>query len=394
MVDTKYSTSSAMAHMLPYGSRETKSTYSPTLLQLMVIANLLSRLQRFVAIKIMVSDPKKESPELDIYRYLSTIATDHPGRQHILQLLDTFDVAGPNGTHVCLVLQVTGTSVAHAIQNSPEGRLQSKVAREISRQTLLGVDYLHENSIAHCGMLHQYLSYNICHLIAIYTDLHVGNLLLTSSDPDFRTEKEVLDDMGEPRTSELRRKDGEPLGPEVPRYIVEPARFPVNLKRSNLAVKIADFGGARFWNDMQGIPTCPMMFCPPEVMFGDRWDARVDIWSLGITVSTLFFRPTMRCSLQGLKVFELVVGTPPFSNIGIETEEDHILDMIDLVGKLPRHWNSKWISQLTSFMEKIPERARSAWVKHLNEAQEDERRLQSLTSSDHGQSRQRRMYLL
>ena len=224
-----------------------------------------------------------------------------------------------------------------------------------------------------------YISFNW-----IYTDLHVGNLLLTSSDPDLRTEREILDDMGEPSTSELRRKDGEPLGPEAPRYIVEPARFPVDLKRSSLTVKIADFGGARFWNDMQGVPMCPMMFCPPEVMFGDSWDARVDIWSLGITVRTLFLQLAMRCSLQRLKVFELVVGTPPFSNIGIETAEDRIVDMIELVGKLPRQWNSKWISQLTDFMENLPERAKPAWAKHRKEAQDDELRLQSLASSAHG----------
>ena len=122
-------------------------------------------------------------------------------------------------------------------------------------------------------------------LLTIRTDLHPGNLLLVSAEPDLRSEQEILEEIGEPHTSNVTRLDGEPLGPEVPRYIVEAQTFPMNLSSSNLCVKIADFGGSFYGSNRPDSMNCPMVFRPPEVLFGDDWDFRVDVWSMGVTVS-------------------------------------------------------------------------------------------------------------
>ena len=93
-----------------------------------------------------MSDPGQKGVEVNIYRHLFSTTSDHPGQKHILRLLDSFEVNGPNGTHTCLVLEVTGRKVAS------ESRASGKGAHNISKQTLLGLDYLHQNGVTHGGL--------------------------------------------------------------------------------------------------------------------------------------------------------------------------------------------------------------------------------------------------
>lgn len=43
---------------------------------------------------------------------------EHPGRHHLVQMLDHFSVEGPNGIHDCLVLELLGPSV-YQMSSSP-----------------------------------------------------------------------------------------------------------------------------------------------------------------------------------------------------------------------------------------------------------------------------------
>jgi Mg2+/Co2+ transporter CorC len=44
-------------------------------------------------------------------------APSSPGSRHIEQLLDDFHHTGPNGTHVCLVLEVLGPNIPTVIDD-------------------------------------------------------------------------------------------------------------------------------------------------------------------------------------------------------------------------------------------------------------------------------------
>ncbi|KAL2054439.1 hypothetical protein ABVK25_005187 [Lepraria finkii] len=68
-------------------------------------------LSRHVTIKILVSELWHSSQEVRILEHLSHGPASHPGKKHIIQLLDRFEHEGPNGTHPCLVFESLGPSV-------------------------------------------------------------------------------------------------------------------------------------------------------------------------------------------------------------------------------------------------------------------------------------------
>ena len=82
----------------------------------------------------------------------------HPGRAHLVTLLDSFEHHGPNGTHTCLVLELLGPNAGYMVELLPENqprkwgrraRYPPWIAKSMLRQTLLGLAYLHEMGIVH-----------------------------------------------------------------------------------------------------------------------------------------------------------------------------------------------------------------------------------------------------
>ncbi|QPG77104.1 hypothetical protein FOA43_004507 [Brettanomyces nanus] len=69
---------------------------------------------RHVAIKIVRSSKNYREAAQDEIRILEKINSgpaDHPGKHHIVQLLDHFIHEGPNGEHVCMVFEVLGENM-------------------------------------------------------------------------------------------------------------------------------------------------------------------------------------------------------------------------------------------------------------------------------------------
>lgn len=112
-----------------------------------------SRHQRNVAIKVATANRSDEtSRELYVLRALRDRGDpNHPGQKHVLHLLDSFYVRGPNGRHICLVLNVLGSSVHSIADTSQNCRLDGNLAHSLSRQLLQAVDYLHSAGVAHGG---------------------------------------------------------------------------------------------------------------------------------------------------------------------------------------------------------------------------------------------------
>lgn len=110
----------------------------------------LSRLERYVTLKILKADVSRNSQERSIFLHLSRTDIHHPGKTHILQLLDQFEHKGPNGVHLCLVFPVMmSDGGAMTIRRKPRC---SGYVREMSKQILLGLDYLHDQGLIHGGM--------------------------------------------------------------------------------------------------------------------------------------------------------------------------------------------------------------------------------------------------
>jgi serine/threonine protein kinase len=50
---------------------------------------------------------------------------------------------------------------------------------------------------------------------------------------------------------------------------------------------LCDFGEARFGETSYAEHAMPDLYRPPEILLGLAWDEKIDIWGLGLVVSTL-----------------------------------------------------------------------------------------------------------
>lgn len=72
--------------------------------------------------------------------------------QHVVHILNHFDIEGPNGIHSCLVLEMLGSSVSDLVEERfADGRLPGHIAKSVARQALMGLEGLHRRKIAHGG---------------------------------------------------------------------------------------------------------------------------------------------------------------------------------------------------------------------------------------------------
>ena len=101
--------------------------------------------------KISVSEMPHGSHEVRILEHLSHGPASHPGKKHIIQLLDRFEHEGPNGTHPCLVFEPLGLSLQSEAGLYPSWRLPGKIPWEALRQTVQAIAYIHANGVGHGG---------------------------------------------------------------------------------------------------------------------------------------------------------------------------------------------------------------------------------------------------
>ena len=72
--------------------------------------------------------------------------SNHPGKGNVVQILDEFDLSGPNGRHFCLVVEVVGLRI------EPDW-LSPETARDIARQLVEATAYFHGLGVVHGGKL-------------------------------------------------------------------------------------------------------------------------------------------------------------------------------------------------------------------------------------------------
>ncbi|CCX08292.1 Similar to Serine/threonine-protein kinase SKY1; acc. no. Q03656 [Pyronema omphalodes CBS 100304] len=122
---------------------------------------------RHVALKVVRSASHYTETALDEIKLLKRIVSanpDHPGKAHVVQLLDSFEHKGPNGTHVCMVFEVLGENLLGLIKRYKHRGIPMALVKQITKQVLLGLDYMHRE----CEIIH--------------TDLKPENVLIEIGD--------------------------------------------------------------------------------------------------------------------------------------------------------------------------------------------------------------------
>jgi serine/threonine-protein kinase SRPK3 len=99
------------------------------------------------------------------------------------------------------------------------------------------------------------------------------------------TETELLQKLQSPEIAPVVRKDGAPLETGVPAYLVRPTSYPADVSLRQQQIKIIDFGESFLSDDLPETLHTPLCVRAPEVMFGEKLDHRVDLWSAGCLVS-------------------------------------------------------------------------------------------------------------
>lgn len=109
--------------------------------------------KRFVALKVVKSAQHYTETALDEIKLLKCVRDsdqNDSNREKAVQLLDDFKITGLNGTHVCMVFEVLGHHLLKLIIRSNYRGIPLPNVRNIIRQVLQGLDYLHRK----CKIIH------------------------------------------------------------------------------------------------------------------------------------------------------------------------------------------------------------------------------------------------
>ncbi|KAG5933361.1 hypothetical protein E4U60_004518 [Claviceps pazoutovae] len=121
--------------------------------------------------------------------------------------------------------------------------------------------------------------------------------------------------------------DGAPLTSNLPTHLTQSASFQRRDFMSSSScpsIKIIDFGEAFLSDDAPSTLQTPLYLQAPEIVFGDRLDRWVDLWSAGCLI------------------FELVTGQPPFDTVAM-TPARIVGQMIEVTSdEIPSKWQAKW----------------------------------------------------
>ncbi|KAF1390853.1 hypothetical protein PFLUV_G00062400 [Perca fluviatilis] len=248
------------------------------------------RLGRRIAVKVLKSGAgftQAGQDELALLRCASGPTSRHPSSQRIVQLLDEFKLAGVNGVHMCLVLELLGPDLREWQLCFGNPGLTRPSVKHILTQVLQGLDYLH----AQCKIIH--------------TDIKPENILLCLEE---QFHKVPAGDSNP--SSLLTRKEANSIEKEQ--------LNPHSLKE--ITVKIADLGSScwvykHFCEEIQ-----TRQYRSLEVLLGSEYGPPADIWSVACMAFEL---------LTGDSLFE------PKAGESISLEEDHIAQIMELLGKIP-----------------------------------------------------------
>ncbi|XP_038882451.1 SRSF protein kinase 1-like [Benincasa hispida] len=281
-----------------------------------------TRTSKYVSLKIQKSAPQFAEAALHEIEVLSAISDSDPSSSKcIVQLIDHFKHAGPNGQHLCMVLEFLGDSLLRLIKYNRYRVLELNKVREICKCILVALDYLHRE----LGIIH--------------TDLKPENILL------FSTIDATKDPVRSGQAPILERPEGNPNGGAtmnlIEKKLKRRARRAVSriserrgsmggatpkpeerkLDGIDLRCKIVDFGNA-CWADKQFMEEIQTrQYRAPEVILQSGYSYSVDMWSFGCIA------------------FELATGDMMFTPKGgqdYSEDEDHLALMMELLGKMPR----------------------------------------------------------
>ncbi|CAG8139920.1 unnamed protein product [Penicillium salamii] len=243
---------------------------------------------RHVALKVHTRDEDNKH-EFEIYQQLSK-PSQHHGRKHVRDVLDTFTLPRPGGDHQCLVQKPLWESLQDLHNVMPNARLEVNILKSAIKQMLLALDYLHTE----CKLVH--------------TDIKSDNIMQELNDISV-LKKFVQGEVKNPSP----RKIVSDRTIYLSRLLDPPKKFGRAL--------LCDFGEAVQGEEKRNHNAQPEFYRSPEVMLKANWSYPADIWNLGTMIWQL---------LEGQPLF---TGQHPTLNTYLTRA--HIAEIIGLLGPPP-----------------------------------------------------------
>jgi serine/threonine protein kinase len=208
--------------------------------------------------------------------------TTHPGQDYVRNVLDSFEVEGPGGKHLCLAFEPLRQPLwMLGRQISPNGLVQPRIIKALMPSILKCLDFLHsECHVIHTG--NTFIPNRERHFrrltMHFHADLKGDHFMLPFEEPavigDYVREQEA-------NPAPFNERRGRPIYESRPDF--------GHLRKGVGLVKVTDFGLAvrgdvptKHNHDIQ-----PLEYTAPEVMLKAGWTYSADIWNLGLVVGNL-----------------------------------------------------------------------------------------------------------
>ena len=197
--------------------------------------------------------------------------SDHPGLDFTRLASDVFEIDGPSGRHYCIAAKPQGTNLRTLQETLVNAILPKGLVKSLIHRLLFSVNWLH----ATCGVVHTGIPNQVIWRSPStneVTDISPPNVLtLAMEEINFKhVEEQESQDPSLPIMD-----DGAPVY-KSRTTMLEVSGVPV----------LADFGKMRLAEPMNKDWWMPDIYRAPEVLLMLPWGFPVDIWSLGVMVSS------------------------------------------------------------------------------------------------------------
>ena len=226
-------------------------------------------------------------------------------------MLETFEVKGPHGKHLCVVYDVLREPIGICMEKFPNHLFNADKLRILLPALLQGLDYLHSE----CRVVH--------------TDLKPDNVMMGLGEPA------VLDRFVENQRSHPTPRKTADHGRIIYQSCTDFGEQPSELIIAT--TKITDIGLAEWGDEHHNNPIQSNAFTAPEVILTAGWSYPADIWNLGVMLWDLF---------ENFGLFDSINTKPGFYHA-----DQHLGLMIALMGPPPKALLERGSTTATYFDE-------------------------------------------
>ncbi|CAL8579589.1 hypothetical protein XPA_005326 [Xanthoria parietina] len=225
---------------------------------------------RYVALKIIMADERSNKLELKMFEYLANQHSDHPGKQHLVTLLDRFVIQGPYGKHNCLVLPFLGPSVSNQASSYHSKMLDPCLARRVATQLSESLAYMHSVGIGH-------------------GDCHTRNIVFKLKGIEAWTEDDIYKIFGRPKCQVIERNCPCQECIDGPKYAVQQIDMSrIDDKYISNDIVLIDYGLSFSLDNPPSWLGTVTNYRAPEAVFDGQVSKACDIWALGCIIYELF----------------------------------------------------------------------------------------------------------